>query len=100
MMQSLWTPFPLSFEPPPDPRTQATPPTVFLRGLPFGTTKEEVCAIFSTHGLSDRIANESDAITMLTKSNGKPSGNALVQLGRADDVAVVQSVLHMTDFGN
>lgn len=111
LMQSMWAPFPLNFSapPPPDPRlrsdvvqptdAQAGPPMVRLRGLPFDTTKQEVCSLFSHKGLSDRIADESNSIQILTKSNGKPSGNALVQLRKVEDIGVVQTMLHLTTFG-
>jgi RNA recognition motif-containing protein len=111
LMQSLWAPFPLSFNPPPppDPRsssnavrpleTEAATPMVRLRGLPFDTSKQEVCSFFSHKGLSDRIAEGGASIQILTKPNGKPSGCATVELRRAEDIAVVQKVLHMAHFG-
>jgi len=111
LMQSMWAPFPLNFSapPPPDPRlrsdvvqsteAQAAPPMVRLRGLPFDTTKQEICSLFSHKGLSDRIADESDSIQILTKNNGKPSGNTLIQLRKVEDIGVVQKVLHLTTFG-
>lgn len=111
LMQSVWAPFPLSFNPPPppDPRsssnavrpleTEVAPPMVRLRGLPFDTSKQEVCSFFSHKGLSDKIAEGGTSIQILTKPNGKPSGCALVELRRAEDIVVVQKVLHMSHFG-
>lgn len=111
LMQSVWAPFPLDFNPPPppDPRfpsdvvqpaeAQAAPPMVRLRGLPFDTTKQEICSLFSHKGISDRISEDSNSIQILTKNNGKPSGNALVQLRKVEDISVVQKVLHLTTFG-
>jgi RNA recognition motif-containing protein len=111
LMQSMWAPFPLDFNPPPppDPRFSSdaaqpaealgAPPMVRLRGLPFDTTKQEVCSLFSHKGISDRISDDSNSIQILTKNNGKPSGNALVQLRKVEDIAVVQKVLHLTTFG-
>jgi RNA recognition motif-containing protein len=103
--------FSLDFNPPPppDPRfssdaaqaaeAQGAPPMVRLRGLPFDTTKQEVCSLFSHKGICDRISDGSNPIQILTKNNGKPTGNALVQLRKVEDIAVVQKVLHLTTFG-
>merc|ERR1712194_154820 len=35
----------------------------------------------------------------MTKGNGKPSGNAIVQLRSASDAVIVQKVLHMQNMG-
>lgn len=101
--------------PPPDPRvgdsatsTKVTPlyetqlvdpPMLRLRGLPYETTVQDVLTFFAHHNVADRVAMAHDAVQMMTKGNGKPSGNAIVQLRSISDAVVVQKVLHMQNMG-
>lgn len=109
MMQSMWMPWQVNFVPPPDPRVSLAaavhsdvvgPPEVRLRGLPFDTTEQDVLSFFAQQGVADRVAEVSNAVEVMSKSNGKPSGHAVVQLRRAQDVDVVQRALHMANLGN
>lgn len=109
-LPSMWLPFQVNCPPPPDPRfasqavkpveTQAAEtPMVRLRGLPFDATTQDVCSFFAQHGVVDRVADGVGAIQIVSKSNGKPSGNALVQLRKAQDVVIVQRALHLSNLG-
>ena len=83
------------------PRVEAPvidPPMLRLRGLPFDATSQDILTFFSLHGVADRVS-AGDAIQIMTKTNGKPSGNAIVQLRSAEDAVVVQKTLHMANFG-
>lgn len=85
--------------PPPVETNVAEPPVVRLRGLPFDTTAQEVLAFFAQHGVANRVSDGSNAVQLMTKSNGKPSGSAMVQLRNFDDVDVVQRTLHLATIG-
>lgn len=101
----------VSLPPPPDPRSElasttlpetqvADPPMLRLRGLPFDTTSNDVLAFFAQHGVADRIADGINAVQIMSKSTGKPSGNAIVQLRNADDVGIVHKTLHKEIMGS
>jgi len=116
LMQSVWMPWQcddffssassVNLPPPPDPRASMPrveapvidPPMLRLRGLPFDATSQDILTFFSLHGVADRVS-AGDAIQIMTKTNGKPSGNAIVQLRSAEDAVVVQKTLHMANFG-
>jgi len=109
LMQSMWMPWQVNFLPPPDPRSSSAvamqpevvgPPMVRLRGLPFDTTEQDVLSFFAQQGVADRVAEVSNAVEVMSKPNGKPSGNAVVQLRRAEDVDMVQRALHMANLGS
>lgn len=101
----------ISLPPPPDPRPcpaasappvdvqVADPPTLRLRGLPFDTTVQDVLSFFSHYGVSDKVSDASNAVQILSKNNGKPSGHAIVQLRNAEDADVVEKTLHMKIMG-
>lgn len=99
-------------QPPPDPRSFAAvamppveaqianPSMVRLRGLPFDLTSQDVLAFFAQHGVADRVSAVCNAVQIMSKSNGKPSGNAIVQLRNAEDIDVVQRTLHLATIGS
>lgn len=51
-----------------------------LRGLPFTVSVQDVLAFFATHEVVERIADGPQATQLLMKANGKPSGQAVVQM--------------------
>jgi len=56
-----------------------------LRGLPFSVTVQDVLAFFAQHDVADRIVDGPGAAQLLPKGNGRPSGQAVVQMrSRAD----------------
>lgn len=79
------------------PMPMSSAPTVAavrLRGLPFTSVEQDVLAFFAQHDIVDRIAEGPKAVNILTRSNGRPSGQAIVQMGESADAEIAQSVLH------
>lgn len=74
------------------------PPTlasaVRLRGLPFTASEQDVLAFFAQHDIVDRVADGNKAVNLLMRSNGRPSGQAVVQLRDRVDAEIAQRVLH------
>eukprot|EP00811_Abedinium_folium_P012823 NODE_2190_length_2270_cov_3.076062.p1 GENE.NODE_2190_length_2270_cov_3.076062~~NODE_2190_length_2270_cov_3.076062.p1 ORF type:complete len:360 (-),score=111.99 NODE_2190_length_2270_cov_3.076062:819-1898(-) len=64
-----------------------------LRGLPFSVTVQDVLAFFATHDVADRIAENPQAAQLLPKANGRPSGQAVVQMRSRHDAEVAQRAL-------
>lgn len=56
-----------------------------LRGLPFSMNVQDVLAFFAQHDVADRIADEPQAAKILPKGNGRPSGQAVVQMRSRQD---------------
>jgi RNA recognition motif-containing protein len=67
---------------------------VRLRGLPFQATEQDVLAFFSKHEIVDRVSESSNAIKILTKASGKPSGQAVVQMNTPQDAYLALQVLN------
>merc|ERR1719174_2842472 len=67
---------------------------VRLRGLPFTSAEQDVLAFFAQHDIVDRIADGPKAVNILTRSNGRPSGQAIIQMRESQDAELAQSVLH------
>eukprot|EP00747_Dinoflagellata_sp_TGD_P018266 gnl/TRDRNA2_/TRDRNA2_126378_c0_seq2.p1 gnl/TRDRNA2_/TRDRNA2_126378_c0~~gnl/TRDRNA2_/TRDRNA2_126378_c0_seq2.p1 ORF type:complete len:851 (-),score=151.96 gnl/TRDRNA2_/TRDRNA2_126378_c0_seq2:62-2614(-) len=65
-----------------------------LRGLPFGVTVQDVLAFFAQHDVADRIADGKQAAQLLPKANGRPSGQAVVQMRSRTDAEVARRALH------
>eukprot|EP00927_Polykrikos_kofoidii_P044692 TRINITY_DN38590_c0_g1_i1.p1 TRINITY_DN38590_c0_g1~~TRINITY_DN38590_c0_g1_i1.p1 ORF type:complete len:973 (-),score=164.65 TRINITY_DN38590_c0_g1_i1:370-3288(-) len=65
-----------------------------LRGLPFNMTVQDVLAFFAQHDVADRIADGFQAAQLLRKANGKPSGQAVVQMRSRGDAEIAQAALH------
>jgi len=65
-----------------------------LRGLPFNMTVQDVYAFFAQYDVADRIADIPQASQLLTKANGRPSGQAVVQMRSRFDAEVAQQSLH------
>jgi len=74
--------------------------SVRLRGLPFTATEQDVLALFAKHELIECIADVPKPVTMVSKSTGKPSGQAVVQLVSPTDVGLVQRTIHGQYMGN
>uniref|UniRef100_A0A0G4GK28 RRM domain-containing protein n=1 Tax=Chromera velia CCMP2878 TaxID=1169474 RepID=A0A0G4GK28_9ALVE len=68
---------------------------VRLRGIPFTATPTEIVEFFG--GLYTRIAPE--GIRLVYNADGRPSGQAIVQLNCPDDVPVVQQELNLKLMG-
>merc|ERR1712232_1110205 len=64
-----------------------------LRGLPFSMTVQDVLAFFSQHDVADRIAESQGAAILLRKANGRPSGQAVVQMRSKEDAKHAQQSL-------
>jgi len=83
--------------PAPVPVPVASSPTVGairLRGLPFTSAEQDVLAFFAQHDIVDRISDAAKAVNILTRSNGRPSGQAIVQMNEPGDAELAQGVLH------
>merc|ERR1719197_1614198 len=80
---------------PPAPLPSGPPvAAVRLRGLPFTSVEQDVLAFFAQHDIVDRIADGPKAVNILTRSNGRPSGQAIVQMREAGDAEIAQNILH------
>mmetsp|Transcript_54556 Transcript_54556/g.127538 ORF Transcript_54556/g.127538 Transcript_54556/m.127538 type:complete len:830 (+) Transcript_54556:172-2661(+) len=60
-----------------------------LRGLPFHMGEQDVLSFFAKFEVVDHISEQIRAVRMISKANGKPSGQALVHMrnGRSADIA-------------
>jgi len=67
---------------------------VRVRGLPFSATEGDVLAFFAVHDVVDHIADVRSAVKLLKKPNGRPSGQAVVELHEPSDIDLVVSALH------
>eukprot|EP00927_Polykrikos_kofoidii_P031476 TRINITY_DN2704_c0_g1_i2.p1 TRINITY_DN2704_c0_g1~~TRINITY_DN2704_c0_g1_i2.p1 ORF type:complete len:982 (+),score=159.59 TRINITY_DN2704_c0_g1_i2:84-2948(+) len=65
-----------------------------LRGLPFSATEQDVLAFFAKHEVVECIAEESKAVRLIPKANGKPSGQASVLLQSKEDMATAIQALN------
>mmetsp|Transcript_98940 Transcript_98940/g.307752 ORF Transcript_98940/g.307752 Transcript_98940/m.307752 type:complete len:773 (-) Transcript_98940:145-2463(-) len=66
---------------------------VRLRGLPFSASEQDVLAFFAQHDIVDRITDGPKAVNLLLRSNGRPSGQAVVQMRDRADAELAQRVL-------
>lgn len=73
---------------------------VRLRGLPFDASEQDILTLFSQHGIVDRVEDSSQAVQLLRKPNGRPSGQAVVQLRAREDADLAQRLLHGQWMGN
>lgn len=64
-----------------------------LRGLPFVSTEQDILAFFAQHDIVDRVIEGSKAVTMILRSNGRPSGQAVVQMRDRESAELAQKVL-------
>lgn len=71
-----------------------------LRGLPFSVSVQDVLAFFAQHDVADRIADGPQACELLAKANGRPSGQAVVQMKSPLDAQVAGQALHNQVVGN
>jgi len=65
-----------------------------LRGLPFNMTEQDVLAFFAQHDMADRIVEGDSCCQLLPKANGRPSGQAVVQMRTRYDAEVAQRALY------
>mmetsp|Transcript_68370 Transcript_68370/g.142924 ORF Transcript_68370/g.142924 Transcript_68370/m.142924 type:complete len:901 (-) Transcript_68370:270-2972(-) len=64
-----------------------------LRGLPFTAEVQDVMTFLARFDIADTICDDSDAVRLVNKNNGKPSGQAIVKmLSRADAMDAVQKL--------
>jgi hypothetical protein len=61
--------------------------------LPFSATEQDVLAFFAQHDIVDRISETPKAVNLLLRSNGRPSGQAVVQMRDRSDAELAQRVL-------
>lgn len=71
-----------------------------LRGLPFTSTEQDVLAFFAQHDVVDRISDGPKAVNLLTRSNGRSSGQAVVNMRDRTDAELAQRVLNGQWMGN
>eukprot|EP00434_Breviolum_minutum_P003555 symbB.v1.2.003128.t1/scaffold128.1/size312424/2 len=91
-----------------------------LRGLPYASSEQVVCriseptaawpphsfgdqdvlAFFAQHDVVDRISDVQKAVNILQRSNGRPSGQAIVQMRDNSDAELAQRVLNGQWMGN
>mmetsp|Transcript_1071 Transcript_1071/g.1945 ORF Transcript_1071/g.1945 Transcript_1071/m.1945 type:complete len:904 (+) Transcript_1071:82-2793(+) len=69
-------------------------PSLRLRGLPFSMSVQDVFAFFAQYDVADRIVDGTNAAQLLPKANGRPSGQAVVQMRSRYDAEVAQQALH------
>jgi len=74
-------------------------PMVRLRGLPFSATAQEVLDFFAQHGVEDCVNQGIEAVDLLIKANGRPSGQAAVHVRSHDDAQHVQQILNQQFIG-
>lgn len=64
-----------------------------LRGLPFSVTVQDVLAFFAQHDVADKISDGPQAAQLLPKANGRPSGQAVVQMRSRKEAEEAQAAL-------
>jgi len=74
--------------------------TMRLRGLPYQSTEQDVLAFFAQHDVVDRIDDRPKAVCLLTRSNGRPSGSAIVSMRDRSDAELAQRILNGQWMGN
>ena len=65
-----------------------------LRGLPFSVTIQDVLAFFAQYEVADLISDGPGAAHLLPKANGRPSGQAVVQMRSRKDAETAQKKLN------
>ena len=70
-----------------------------LRGLPFSVTVQDVLTFFAQHNVADTIHDGPNSAKLLPKANGRPSGQAVVQMRTRKDAEVAQKALHNQHVG-
>jgi len=69
-------------------------PALRLRGLPFSVTVQDVLAFFSQHDVADCISDRAGAAQLLQKANGRPSGQAVVEMKSRYQAQLAQRALY------
>jgi len=67
---------------------------VRLRGLPFASKEQDVLAFFAKHDAVERVSEGPGAVQILNRPNGKPTGQALVQMSSREDADFARMVLN------
>lgn len=75
-------------------------PVVRLRGLPCSASEKDVFEFFSMHNVAEGIVEGANAVKILLKANGRPSGQASVQMRNRHEAAKAQKILHSQWIGN
>jgi len=65
-----------------------------LRGLPFSVTVQDVLTFFAQHNVADTIYDGPHSAQLLPKANGRPSGQAVVQMRSRKDAETAQKALN------
>lgn len=79
-------------------RRIASKTSVYLRGIPFNTTEEEVLSFIDIAGASRYLAPV-QPVELISNKQGRPSGFAEIRLAREKDIAELRERLHLQDFG-
>eukprot|EP00927_Polykrikos_kofoidii_P023550 TRINITY_DN21664_c0_g1_i1.p1 TRINITY_DN21664_c0_g1~~TRINITY_DN21664_c0_g1_i1.p1 ORF type:complete len:1133 (-),score=223.70 TRINITY_DN21664_c0_g1_i1:79-3390(-) len=66
---------------------------VRLRGLPYSASAQDVLAFFAQHDIVDRVSDGPNAVNLMLRSNGKASGQAVVQMRCRADAEMAQNIL-------
>jgi hypothetical protein len=66
---------------------------VCLRGLPFTMSAQDVLSFLAKHDVSERVADSPQAV-QLPKANGRPTGEARIQMRTRYDAEVAQQALN------
>lgn len=75
-------------------------PMVRLRGLPFSTIARDVLAFFEEHAVEHCVTEGEAAVQMLSKANGRPSGQAVVHVHSQEHAEHVQQILNKQFIGD
>ena len=68
---------------------------VLLRGLPFDSTELHVWEFLQEHGVDNQVSDEADAVRVLMKASGRPSGQAEVKTMSYADAEEAVERLHL-----
>mmetsp|Transcript_10115 Transcript_10115/g.29943 ORF Transcript_10115/g.29943 Transcript_10115/m.29943 type:complete len:793 (-) Transcript_10115:299-2677(-) len=79
--------------PPAGGAANATSSSVRLRGLPFSATEQDVFNFFGQYDVVDRVSEDPKAVNLLCRGNGRPSGQALVQMRSRNDAELARRIL-------
>lgn len=84
----------------PEPNPADTQPfNLKLRGLPFTATEQDVLAFFAKYEVVQYVADERQCVKMITKSNGKPVGTAVVTMQNKEAAMIAMQELHYKQMG-
>lgn len=80
-------------------QAQTNHQTLVLRGLPFHVSERELRQFLESSGVGQDLLAHDGAVTLLSNSQGRPSGFAEVTLAPGADFSSVKDRLHMRRLG-